>query len=722
VGSNAPRGNLPVPPNPLPRSAARTAPAGAASASAPARARHVSLALAIPAWGWLVGLVLTSVGIRYGFARRMVAPWIMVDELIYSELAKSFASQGHFLIRGVHHGSYGVVYPLLVSPAYRAFGAVPDAYAAAKAINSVLMSLATVPAYFLARRVVRPAMALLAAVLTVAVPSTLYAGTLMTENAFYPIFLCVALALVLCLERPTITRQLVLLALCLLAYETRTQALALGPAVLTAPLLLGWYARRPLRETARAFAFLWGLVLGGGVLVLAVQSIRGRSVAAALGSYETVGHQHYTVGAVLKWLLYHVAELDLYLGLLPFAALLLLAALGRQLPRTAQAFVAASVPLTAWLLLEVAAFASLPTVQRVEERNMFYVAPLAFVALCLWLELGLPRPSGVTIPVALVAVALPALLPYPSLIGVQVQSDTLELLPWWWVQDHWIALGQVRWAVLGCASLVGAAFLQTPRRLALALPAFVVAYYAVTLAPIENGLHGMRMASLGALFQGNTTGRRDWIDAAVGRHADVSVVRSGRTDAFTLWENEFFNRSVGRVFELANPLGGGLPATQAVVDQRTGELFPRAEAEYALTDDAVPLEGTVVARDAPKQMVLLRVDGPLRETQLVSGVYPDTWSENPVRYTRLRCSGGSVAVDVSSDPHLFRAPQTLTAISTVVRRFRIRPTEARTVRVPLRPMPEQRCVADFTVTPTAVPGNGDTRVLGLHFNRFTYSP
>jgi hypothetical protein len=144
------------------------------------RPRSSSLALAIPAWAWLVGIVVASVGVRYGFGRRMLAPWIMVDELIYSELAKSFAATGRFLIRDEHLGSYGVVYPLLVSPAYRAFASVPDAYAAAKAINAVVMSLAAVPAYFLARRVVRAPIALLAAFLTVAVPSMLYTGTLMT--------------------------------------------------------------------------------------------------------------------------------------------------------------------------------------------------------------------------------------------------------------------------------------------------------------------------------------------------------------------------------------------------------------------------------------------------------------------------------------------------------------------------------------------------------------
>jgi hypothetical protein len=229
----------------------------------------------------------------------------------------------------------------------------------------------------------------------------------------------------------------------------------------------------------------------------------------------------------------------------------------------------------------------------------------------------------------------------------------------------------------------------------------------------------MRMASLGALFQGNTTGRRDWIDHAVGRDADVSFVWSGQADAFTLWQNEFFNRSVGRVYELANPLGGGLPATEATIDPRNGELLPHAQAEYALTDESVPLAGVVVAQDRPKKMVLYRVEGPLRETQLVAGLYGDTWSGPRVTYTRLDCAGGTVSVQVSSDPHLFRRAQTLRAAG---RRFVVRPTEPLTVTVPLERSPAGRCVARFTVSPTAVPGNGDPRRLGLHFGAFSYAP
>src|SRR5439155_1393423 len=127
------------------------------SAVAAGRAR----AIAIPAWVWLAGIVLVSAAIRIALARRMVAPWIMIDEIVYSDLAKSFAAHGSLLIRGVPSHGYGFVYPIVIAPAYRLYAAVPDAYAAAKAINGVVMSLCALA--YLARQ---QAVALFAAAAT----------------------------------------------------------------------------------------------------------------------------------------------------------------------------------------------------------------------------------------------------------------------------------------------------------------------------------------------------------------------------------------------------------------------------------------------------------------------------------------------------------------------------------------------------------------------------
>src|SRR5690242_10899983 len=96
----------------------------------------------IPAWAWLAAIVALSAAIRAALAHGVVAPWIMVDELIYSELAKSVAAHGTFDVRGVPSHGYGFVYPLLIAPAFRIWSSVPTAYTAAKDVDSVVMSLA----------------------------------------------------------------------------------------------------------------------------------------------------------------------------------------------------------------------------------------------------------------------------------------------------------------------------------------------------------------------------------------------------------------------------------------------------------------------------------------------------------------------------------------------------------------------------------------------------
>ena len=675
----------------------------------------------IPIWAWLGGLVVLSAVFRYGLSRRVVAPWIMVDELIYSELAKSFAQSGHFLIRDVHHGGYGVVYPLLIAPAWRAFGSVTDAYAAAKTIGSVLMSLTAIPVYLLARRVLAPMPSLLAALLAVAVPSLMYTGTLMTETVFYPLFACVALALVLALERPTIQRQLVLLALCLLAFLTRSQAIVLIPAVATAPLLLAGLDHRRLRMLAD-FRVLYGALAAAIVGVLAVQLARGHSPFDVLGSYSVTGHATYRPDQVLKWVLFHVAELDLYLGIAPFAALLLLAFIARSLDRPLRIFLAAALPLTAWLLLEVAAFASALS-PRIQERNLFYVAPLFFIALLAWIERGMPRPPRATAAAAVLAAALPGAIPYHRLIDTSAESDTLALLPLWWLQETIVGLDTIPVVVVAAAAAIGLLFFSISARYALVLPAIVLVWFAFATERIERFDHGFPKASVGALYQGITAPRRDWVDAAVGRHADVAFVFSGKDPTHhpdTLWENEFFNRSIGPVYDLRQPSMGGLPETK-VTQRPDGVLLAGGQPvrhAYVLSEESVPLAGEVVARDKLKGMALRRTDGLVRIGYRVRGLYPnDTWSGKRVTYTRLRCVGGTVTAQLRRDPNLITGSQTVQADS---RSVTFSSSDDATLTVPLHPR-NGVCRAVFTVTPTAIPGPADPRVLGVHFLAFRYN-
>ena len=101
-------------------------------------------------WLWVGALYAVSVAVQLALGLRVVSPWIMVDELVYSDMARSFAATGHFLIRGVH-GNYGFVYPLLLSPAYLLFGSMHDVYQWARVVDALVMSSAVFPASICSR-------------------------------------------------------------------------------------------------------------------------------------------------------------------------------------------------------------------------------------------------------------------------------------------------------------------------------------------------------------------------------------------------------------------------------------------------------------------------------------------------------------------------------------------------------------------------------------------
>jgi hypothetical protein len=640
---------------------------------------------------WLTAIVVCSALLRIVLARRMVAPWIMVDELIYSELAKSFALHGQFLVRDVASNGYGFVYPVLIAPAFRLFSSVPQAYTAAKDIDSVLMSLTAVPAYLLARRIVRPSLALVAAALTVAVPSLVYTGTLMTENVFYPLFMTCALLLVLVLERPTRLRVLALLALSLVAFLTRAQAVALVPAILTAPLLLP-------RARWREFRLLYGLILGAGALVLFYEVARGRSPLDALGAYRSATNSAYSAGSVFRWFVYHVGELDLYVGVVPFAALLYLACTRER--RTP--FVAAAAPLTFWLVLEVAAFASTQS-QRIEERNMFFVAPLFFIALCLWIERGLPRPRGAAA-CAVVAAALVGVVPYSGLLNGNATSDTLAFLPLWTLQDTITTLDEIGMVVVLAAIALTLLLLLVPVRYALALPAALFALYAVSLWAIETNPHGgVHHASLGALFGGTSNPDREWIDHKVGANARVSVLYDSPTmDKFTVWTNEFFNRSVHHVAYTADPTPGGLPETKATIDGN-GFVHGLGRTSYVLT--SLPLIGASIARDKVKGLTVWRIDGAPRLQFRTTGIYQDHWMGRQAAIRKFDCNGHTTVFLRQSHP-LFPEPQIV-----IVNGAPYRVNGTRTITI-------KRCEVRIHVADTRVPGPEDPRELGIIVDGF----
>ncbi len=686
----------------------------------------------VPAWGWLAAIVALSFALRAWLARGPFGPFIMVDELIYSELARSFAAGDGFRIRDMPATGFGVVYPVLISPAYALFDALPTAYGAVKTLNALVMSLAAVPAYLLARRVLAPPLSLFAALLAVALPSLAYTATVMTENVFYPIFLTASLLLVLVLERPTYGRQVGLLALVGLALATRVQAVAFVPAILAAPFLLALLGRRPLRASLAPFRVLYAVVIGGGLLVLGLQVARGRSLSELLGAYAVVGDSSYDPETVARFLLYHLAELDLYLGVLPMAAFFLLVLLSRRLEPSLAPFLAAAIAVTGSVLLVVATFAS-EFANRIQERNMFAVAPFFLTALLVWVERGAPRPRVLATVAAVGAALLPLTIPFVRFIETGVTSDTLALLPIWSAYGS-LLFDSIDATVLAGGALAAALFLFVPRRFVLVVPLATLLYLTGVSYNVWFGEHGFKRALSGALFTGIQTGDRDWIDAAVPDGARVGILWTGVPDRFVVNQNEFFNRSVGPIYFVGGPTPGNLAETEVTVDEETGAVLladgTPLEEEYVLVDATVSPDAEAVARDPALGLTLWRLDGPLVSSPIeITGLYPnDSWSGPTVTWERQNCRGGTLTVGTFGDPSLFSEPQTITARvrGEVADRIRLNPTGNAYLSVPLEPE-EGTCRVVFDVTPTAVPAevtNGesaDERELGAHFFDFFHT-
>ena len=187
----------------------------------------------------------------------------------------------------------------------------------------------------------------------------LYTGMLMTENAFYPLFALVVLALVAD-ARAADRRSPGRLSWCSpgLRSLTRAQAVALfGAAIAVAPVLLG-LIERDLRRRLRAFATLYAIAdrrsSPGPARDRRSRPLAARRCSAPTGPRPTAS---YSVTEIAHYSLWHVAELDLYVGVVPFAALLAIWLAPRALPPAGRAFVAATLPVSVFLSLEVAAFA-----------------------------------------------------------------------------------------------------------------------------------------------------------------------------------------------------------------------------------------------------------------------------------------------------------------------------------------------------------------------------
>jgi hypothetical protein len=569
-------------------------------------------------WAWITVVVGVSFFLRAAVTLWRPGPWILPDELLYTDLARSIGD-GHLpAVRGATSLGWGVIYPLVVSPAWIVFGNGLDAYRAALVVNALVMSLAAVPAFLLARLVVERRAALLVAAGAVLVPTMALTGSVMTENAAYPLFLTALWLMARAVRSPTLPAQGAALGSLALLVLTRVQGVALAPAfvaaVATYALLLDARSRRSylLRFTPTA------TVLGIGLLAAAVISaagwdekvLAGRSGAAGDVVLAELPHQ---LGLQLGGLLVMVA-------VVPFVAsgVMITVGLSRRAPERYRLYASIAWPTLAGTLGLVAIVGTaihLDGAEGVNERYVFYLVPLLLVGLAAWFE-ARPERGRLALLILAAAVVVVALLPFHKL-AADATFYAPSLAPW-------VALslpGVLAPLFVGSALLLlGLLWLRLGARGTRAVAIWTASWLAL-VAIVAAGASQQHADTAMTLAGGGQT----WIDDAVPAGESVTVVWDQRTtasapdpDYFPLMVLAALNDSVGRFLRLGSETfyEKWLPTTH-VTEEPDGTLVDatgeRVRARFALVPCFLAVTGRTVSRSPDGRLTLVRTAGaPLR--------------------------------------------------------------------------------------------------------------
>lgn len=383
----------------------------ALEAALPAVARPFALAHGLTARVALTLIVAGSFAARVVAGAAHPAPRYFPDEYLYTAIARALGAGQAPNVRGTSANFPALLAPILAAPFHALFS--PElAYRLTQVENALLMSLAAVPVYLLARRLSLSARyALCCAVFAVAIPDLVFASYTLADPVAYPFAMGALAAGVAALDRPTRRTQLLFLTLAFLATFARVQYVILPAAFVVAALVLD---RRRVLKTQRL-----ALVLMALPLVVAV----ALGPARVFGYYSNVTNLHVG-GQLLRW-----AAIDLFL--LAFATGIVLVpgalvALARPRGRTETAFAALASVFGAGLVAEAALYASNGSA-RFQERYLFAVLPLVPIAFGLYLKHGRPA----RLPVALLSVflfALSARLPLSGYAEALGKTDSQFLV------------------------------------------------------------------------------------------------------------------------------------------------------------------------------------------------------------------------------------------------------------------------------------------------------
>lgn len=572
---------------------------------------------------WLAAVVLLAAAYHALQSRAHVTPAIFTDELLFSSLAQAFAEGSPFVVRGERLFFPAPLPSLVQAPAWLLADA-QSAYSVAKLLNAVVMSTAALSAYWLARQLVRPAAALLAAAATVAAPAMLYHSYLTSEALALPVFLGAVATMMRAIARPGIRWELAVVAASLAAVATRTQFVLLPLAYLVAAPVTARLCGESIRVGIRRHRLSLGLLGGlGATAALTGGAVAGPYFGAALLDYGPA--DALRLAAWTAVLTAFSAGWIVVPGALVGFALLAARPHGR-----AEAAFAVLASVTIAGALTQAALVASTDVNRLLERYVIYTVPLLVVAFLRYAERGAPwRRVHAASALALGVTAL--LVPLPQLSRASFSYDSPTL-------SAYERLSTLLTAGDAAAIFSGGALLLVLVAAAVPLRPRVAAAFAATAASISlllglaayAGDHEMTSRTLRDVAGSPP----DWLDRSGVGEADLLAL--GDASPHLGWMLEAWNRSAGRTYRLGESSWDALPHRTAHLDA-DGRLLvegrPLASGPLVVVHDGarVDLDGRVLLR--PRSGVTLyRVPAAPRVRSLAAGLHDDGWAGAVVRY------------------------------------------------------------------------------------------
>lgn len=561
----------------------------------------------------------------YGFqASRHGTPWLFGDELQFTQISRSIAEHGSPARRGeaIHRLS---LYPYLTAPAWW-IDSTESAYAVAKTIGVLVMSAAIFPAYALGRLVVSRPAAFFAAVASVSIPAFAYTSFLVEEPlAYFWSILCLYL-IVRALTERGVRLALLAAAACVVAPFVRNQLVVLPAIFGLGALWLGWTSEQ---WRARRRGWSRGDWLGAVTLfvgaVIVVNAFVGRH------SLEWEIATRLYKDRMLEYGLWAFGAFAIGLGVFPIAAWLTSlwprsGAAQREAERCFTIVSVASIGTFGFYTAVKSAYVSVVFSTLIYERNLMYLAPLAFIGAALALERGRVRLRWLALVTVFLAYVLQG-TPYQMRYHFISDAPGLAILAWLNRTFAWTpetARAVLLWmlavsTLVLLLSRVPKPFDRGARQLGVAAAALALAWNltgAITAGNASN--------SFAKSFRDSQPDPIDWVDRLTGGEPTVYIGQQ-IADPNGINLTEFWNRSIKKVWSLdgtAERTPG--PTYTPDLISRFGTLTGDPGYPYVLADNGVEIVGDkVLTRD--NGLVLYRIRPPLRLASAVSGVYADGW-------------------------------------------------------------------------------------------------